>query len=80
MPPGLSNPKEMGRLVALAQVGAEMVVPIVVGVAVDHYWGWSPWGAIIGTVVGFGGGLLHLLAMLKRFEEIDASKRKPDAP
>jgi len=80
MPSGRPNPKEMGRLVALAQVGAEMVVPIALGVAVDHYWGWSPWGVVVGTVLGFAGGLLHLLAMLRRFDEIDASKDQPDGP
>lgn len=78
MPPGLPNPKEMGRLVALAQVGAEMVVPIVLGVVADHYLDSSPWGVIVGTVLGFVGGLLHLLAMLKKFEASDASNDKPD--
>jgi hypothetical protein len=30
--------------------------------------GWTPWGVVVGVVVGFVGGLLHLLALLKRIE------------
>lgn len=75
MPMGLPNPKEMGRLMALAQVGFEMVVPIGVGLLLDSYLGWSPWGIVGGTVLGFFGGLFHLFAMLKRFE-----KDEPPSP
>ena len=69
MPPGKPDPSEMGRYFALAQVGVEMVVPIVIGVGLDSYLGTSPWGVVIGTVLGFSGGLIHLLAMLKRFDD-----------
>ncbi|OAI53168.1 hypothetical protein AYO44_16245 [Planctomycetaceae bacterium SCGC AG-212-F19] len=69
MPLGLPNPTEMGRYFALAQVGLEMVAPIVVGVLVDTYLGWTPWGVVVGTIVGFVGGLAHLLLMLKQFDK-----------
>jgi F0F1-type ATP synthase assembly protein I len=75
MPVGLPDPKEMGRLMALAQVGLEMVVPIGAGLLPDSYVGWSPWGIVGGTVLGFFGGLYHLLVMLKRFE-----KNEPPGP
>src|SRR5207248_5946661 len=53
--------KELGRYLALAQVGLEMVVPIGVGLALDNYLGWSPWGVIGGAVLGLVGGLAHLV-------------------
>ena len=32
---------------------AQMVVPIAVGVWLDDRNGWSPWGAVVGAVLGF---------------------------
>ena len=49
MPLGLPNSREMGRYFALAQVGLEMVVPIVIGVLADSYFGWGPWGVVVGS-------------------------------
>jgi hypothetical protein len=63
------DPSEMGRYLALGQAGMEMVVPIAIGVAIDYYLNCSPWGAVIGTLAGFFGGLAHLLIMLKRLNE-----------
>lgn len=67
--PRLDDPKKMGQYFALSQVGLEMVVPIIGGLAADHYFGWTPWGVVAGTILGFGGGLLHLLNLLKQQEE-----------
>jgi F0F1-type ATP synthase assembly protein I len=49
---------------ALAQVGLEMVAPIGLGVALDHYAGWRPWGTIGGAVIGFVGSLTHLISLV----------------
>lgn len=68
--PGL---KKMGKHLALAQVGLEMVVPVAVGLVVDRYLSCSPWGITIGTLLGFFGGLAHLIALLKRFENNGSS-------
>ena len=43
MLPEMPDRKEMGRYVALGQIGLEMVAPIVVGLVMDHYLGWTPW-------------------------------------
>jgi len=55
------NSKELGRLLSLAQVGTEMVVPIGVGVYLDSRFGWSPWATTVGAVLGLSGGLAHLI-------------------
>jgi F0F1-type ATP synthase assembly protein I len=73
MPPDLPSPKELGFYFELAQVGLEMVVPVALGAALDHYLHWSPWGVVGGAVLGLVGGLAHLVAILNRQE-----RRRPD--
>ena len=68
----LPDSREFGRLFALSQVGLEMVIPIIVGVWIDNKLGWAPWGVIVGAVLGLGGGLWHLVVLLKRFENKDS--------
>ena len=61
--------KEIGRLMALSQIGFEMVVPIGVGLYLDDRLGWAPWGVVVGVVVGLVGGLTHMVVMLRRFDK-----------
>jgi F0F1-type ATP synthase assembly protein I len=68
--------REGSLYLALAQTGLEMVAPVAIGVVLDNHFGWSPWGAGIGAVVGFVGGLTHMLMLLKRAEE----RRPPEPP
>jgi F0F1-type ATP synthase assembly protein I len=53
--------KDFGRLTAYGQVGMEMVGPIVLGLVIDHYGHTAPWGVVVGAVLGFVGGLIHLI-------------------
>jgi F0F1-type ATP synthase assembly protein I len=70
------DPKDMGRYFALAQVGLEMVVPIVGGLFIDNWLGSAPWAVIIGAVLGPVFGLVHLVLLLKRFEPKDSPPRQ----
>jgi len=63
------DPKELGRYVAIGQVGMEMVMPILIGLAVDHYLGWTPWAVIAGAVLGFFGGIAHLIYLVNRLSD-----------
>jgi hypothetical protein len=63
--PGPGNQKDLGRYLALGQVGMEMAAPIALGWLSEQYFGWAPWGVIAGAGVGFVGGLYHLVAMAK---------------
>jgi F0F1-type ATP synthase assembly protein I len=74
------DPKELGFYVALAQIGLEMAVPAGVGLWLDHLFDWHPWGVIVGAVLGFGGGMLHLLQLVNRHQEQDSSPPKPGSP
>lgn len=72
--PELPDRKEMGRYVALSQIGLEMVVPIVAGVLVDYYLVWTPWATIAGAVLGLCGGLVHLVHLLNKMDSQDSSR------
>jgi hypothetical protein len=76
MPGGPVDPQGWGYYWALAQIGFEMVVPIGAGMLVEHYQpGWAPWATMTGAVLGFAGGLLHMMVLLKRYD-----KDKPSGP
>ncbi|MFT2536311.1 AtpZ/AtpI family protein, partial [Escherichia coli] len=53
----------LAAYVALAQVGLEMVVPVIGGLFVDAGLGTSPWLTILGAVVGLVGGITHLVIL-----------------
>ena len=65
MPDQQPNRRDLLRYLALGQVGMEMVSPVVVGLLLDRWLGWTPWLTVAGAVVGFGGGMAHLLGILK---------------
>jgi F0F1-type ATP synthase assembly protein I len=61
--PGPGDQKDLGHYLAIGQVGMEMAAPIALGWLVDSYFGASHWGVIAGAVIGFVGGLVHLVRM-----------------
>jgi F0F1-type ATP synthase assembly protein I len=66
---GPTGSRELGRYFALSQIGMEMVAPIGLGLVLDYWLGWSPWCAVIGAVLGFVGGLAHLIILVNRPKE-----------
>jgi hypothetical protein len=68
------SPREMGYYFALAQVGFEMIAPMLVGIGLDYAFGWTPWATVIGLILGFVGGLVHLVHMVNKH---DAQERRP---
>jgi F0F1-type ATP synthase assembly protein I len=76
------DPKKLGLVLSLGQVGMEMVVPIVAGLALDYYSEkTAPWGILAGVLLGFSGGLLHLVAIMKRLEKLhDKDPKPPEKP
>ena len=74
------NSREMGYYLALAQIGTEMVAPMLLGVWLDYWRGWTPWATIIGLVVGFGGGLAHLVLMVQKHDAEERHKPPGGAP
>jgi F0F1-type ATP synthase assembly protein I len=66
--------RELGIYFAMAQAGIEMVVPLGVGLWLDHALGSSPWATIGGMILGFVGGTAHLIVLAQRRDE--QSKKK----
>jgi hypothetical protein len=58
------EPKQLGLYVTLAQVGLEMVAPVVVGLVLDFKLGWMPWSTVVGAVFGLVIGLWHMVMVL----------------
>ncbi len=53
-----------GWYLALGQIGLEMVAPLFLGLWLDHLWNTRPWLMLAGIVIGFVGGLAHLIQMV----------------
>jgi F0F1-type ATP synthase assembly protein I len=64
----------MGYYFALAQIGFEMIAPMLIGLGLDYWLGWMPWATVIGLIVGFVGGMVHLVRMVQKH---DAEERRP---
>lgn len=75
MPEDRPTPRELGYYFSIAQVGLELAAFIGLGLVLDHYLGWSPWGVAGGTLLGFVGTLAHLIALVKRQEEENKDRR-----
>ncbi len=53
-------------LALISTAVAEMVVPILLGVWLDHRAGTGPWGLILGALLGVVGGTAHLIVIARR--------------
>jgi F0F1-type ATP synthase assembly protein I len=51
----------MQLVFALAALGMELLLPTLVGGALDYYFGWAPWGVLIGAGLGLTIVLLHAI-------------------
>jgi F0F1-type ATP synthase assembly protein I len=78
MPTNLPDPKELGHYYSLAQVGLEMVVPVALGLWLESYFDWRPWGVVVGAVVGLVTGVTHLVAILDRGHKNGSPKQRQD--
>ncbi len=70
----LPKSRELGIYYAIGQVGLEMVAPIALGVFLDRWLGTTPILIVVGVLVGFVGGMVHLLALVKRLDRSDSDK------
>src|SRR5262245_15568427 len=77
---GLPPTDRLGKYLAMGQVGMEMVAPIVLGLFLDHHFGWQPWCTVVGAIIGLVGGVGHLVQMQKRLQDKDHPQRRQDTP
>jgi F0F1-type ATP synthase assembly protein I len=78
----LGNRDDLRRYLLISEVAFEMVVPIGIGLALDHYLDWAPWGVTVGAVLGLVLGLLHLVWLANRADTPSAGDQdsKSGAP
>ena len=74
----LPSPRQLGYVIAIGQVGLEMVVPIGLGVGLDVWLGTLPWISIVGVLLGFFGGMTHLMVLVNRMDK--SEKSAPPTP
>jgi len=74
----LPQRRQLNLYVAISQVGMEMVAPIVVGVILDRVLGTAPWIMVGGTIFGFVGGIMHLIALVNRLGRSDPKSKPRD--
>lgn len=53
----------MRRLATISSVGTEMAAPVIIGVLMDWWLNTMPWFTIALTVLGFVGGVYHLILL-----------------
>lgn len=69
------NLSKYGPYIALgAQIAASMIVPVFIGIYIDKYWDLSPWGVIIGALLGFGG-LISIVLKLAYSSNVKTYKK-----
>jgi F0F1-type ATP synthase assembly protein I len=69
--------RELGYYFALAQVGLEMVTPLIIGLVIDYYAGWGPWATVSGMVLGFVGGVAHIVLLTNKHDAAQRNEQKP---
>lgn len=74
---GETNRKELARAMALSQVGFMMAAPAGIGLFLDYYFQWSPWGVIIGAVLGLTTGLIQLVRLSRPDDDKPGQKDEP---
>jgi F0F1-type ATP synthase assembly protein I len=68
----------LAQYAALSQVGLEMVAPIGLGLLLDYWLAWGPWGAILGAILGLVGGMAHLVSILNARSTREPTKSRRD--
>jgi F0F1-type ATP synthase assembly protein I len=72
-----SDDRRFGLGLMLSQAGMEMVAPIALGVLLDKWLGTLPWLTVGGAVVGFVGGLGHIVWLAHRLNKDEDRARRP---
>lgn len=64
-------------------LGLEFLLPTLLGLLLDQRWNSTPWATLIGTVLGFTVGMLHIARIARkaaRRERTSSPTETPDEP
>ena len=71
------NLAKYGEYIALGtQIAASMIVPVVIGIYIDNKWNFSPWGVIIGALLGFGSLISIVLKLAAKTGKSEYMQKK----
>lgn len=74
------NNNQIGDYLTLGiQIALNMVAPVLIGIYADKYFDSSPWGLIIGAILGFGAvsaSLVKITLQANRENEQRKKKKK----
>jgi F0F1-type ATP synthase assembly protein I len=57
----------MAMASSITSIGLELSLPVGIGFVIDRQWHTTPVATLIGAVLGFLAGMLHILAVAKTF-------------
>jgi F0F1-type ATP synthase assembly protein I len=69
--------RELGYYFALGAIGTEMVAPIGLGLLLDYFFNSLPWATVVCAVLGFTGGMVHLVLLVQKHDAEEERRRKP---
>jgi ATP synthase protein I len=49
----------------ISTIGLEFALPPLAGVGLDRWWGTGPWATVVGAVLGFAVGMMHILRVAR---------------
>ena len=75
MVPGPTNQSDLGKYLAMGQIGTEMVAPIGLGVLLDYWLGCLPWCTVAGACIGLVAGLFLLVRIANKEAKGRADKK-----
>lgn len=59
-----------------AHIAATMVVPVIIGIYIDKKWEITPWGLILGMLMGFGGLISIVIKLASKTGKTEYKKKK----
>jgi len=59
--------------------GAVLVFALI-GYGIDHWLGWRPWATVIGTLLGFAGGMYNLIKLAQQAQQEQNHQDPPRNP
>jgi ATP synthase protein I len=51
---------------SITSIGLEFSLPVAVGFAIDRHWHTTPGATLVGAVLGFLAGMMHILAVARK--------------
>jgi ATP synthase protein I len=50
-------------------IGLEFALPPLLGVLIDRRWETGPWATVVGAVLGFAVGMMHVLRLARELSK-----------